>query len=307
MSDRLFVLASVIASVFVGAGTALLFRADFDRWLLPSGVGSAGEEQGLVETLVGLHSASPFVSVLGLMSLGLLASGWGFEYRRGAILGAAGIAETDARRRSERLAQSFLRASKAVLPLLIVLLLSGVALLGMQQLHANDGVGEALLTPLRALHTGELFGVAHTFLWLFAGLLLMLLNVFVTRIRAARLGERGVTSFRVYEDIPQGAALGVSFGILLSMAVLAWSGAAGLVPIAILFSICWSVGAHLWPPIAESGGWRALPFVLALAVIFGDLFGVVASEAPQIRLWFYALSLAFFMVLAARIGRRTLS
>lgn len=270
-----------------------------------------GDEGGHLwrASLARFHAASPLVAVLGVMATTLVAAAWRTELRRVRVQDtalAAASASQSPPLRSRTLAVSFHRAFSASMPVMAIVGLSGVAV------FVIGGPGSSLVSEetralMRQFHTGEVAGAPQQFLWLFTGLNIALLNVYVTRIRAARLGERRVPSFRAYEDIPQGAAIGLTLGVLASLALIAWSGPATLIPPLMVFAVCWAIVVHLWAPIAASSSWKILPFVLALAVIFGDVFRAPQGEEPAIRVWIFAVCLAFFSVLVARLGRRTLT
>lgn len=305
MSDRLLVMASVLCSAFVLSGTALVFAQDVATWSTRVGAGEAGGALWAT-SLHRLHAASPLVSVLGVMGFALVAVAWQHELRRIRLRETALDAPVrGGLKRSSRLALSFHRAFSASLPVMAIVLLSGVAVFVLQG-RGGALVSERTSVMVASFHGGAMGGGLQQFLWVFTGLNIALLNVFVTRIRAARLGEAGVPSFRAYEDIPQGASLGVILGVLAGLAIIAWGGPVGAIPAVVVFAICWSIAVHLWAPMAESGGWRIVPLVLVAAVIGGDVLRGVDWTASTLKVWGFALALGFGAILLARVGRRTL-
>ena len=290
MSDRLLVMATIVSTVFVLTASALIFVPDVVAW--------RGEAAGSTwhAALARFHHGGRWVSVFGFMALSLL-----MVSARRALL----FESTDQEGREFELQRQLRGAVRAVWPLILLVVLSGVAVLVAETFVSDGAMADASYSTLVSAHQGRAWGAAQQFLWLIIGLNLVLIVLLLARLRAARFQRRGLASFRAYEDLPQGAALGTAIGVLLSLAVLAWGGPAELTAMIVVFAMCWTIAVHLWPPIPTSGGWRALPFLLALAVIAGDLFGTHA-QGSSLKLWVVALVFAFFMVLAARIGRRSL-
>ena len=187
--------------------------------------------------------------------------------------------------------------------MLLLLVVSGVAVLVLRGIGAEGRLSASVIAGAQAFHAGALFGVLQKWLWLVGAMNLALLVVLLCRVRAARLSERGLSAAHIYEDLPQGAALGASAGVIVSLAVYAWGGSMYAVSTVMIFAVCWGVAVHLLPVIARSAGWRWLPFLLALAVVAGDVVRGGVSVAA-VSVWALGVVFAFFMVLVARVGRR---
>lgn len=307
MADRIFVLASVLLAAFTLSGAALSFGSAVDAWagLNAADAGAAAWRASLMQ----LHSQTAFVATLGVLALLYHVMAWTQMLRApDPLLSSVSLDDPPSTPpRSVQLRARFRQSLRRGLPLILVVASSGVALLLVLSTDLQSHLSEAMLAHLQAFHGARLLGSAQPFLWMWAGGNLVLLSVYTARIRAAQLQERGVQSFRAYEDIPQGAALGLLLSTLVSLVVIAWGGPAELIPTLFIFGLCWCIGMHLWSPLAESGGWRWIPLSIFSLVVIGDLFASKALIGATWMVWAGSFALAVIATLVARLGRRTLA
>lgn len=301
--DRLYVIAAIVLLIFVQAGVALVFQDLIVQWG-PAWSETHSSMHPWVGTYIAFHGTSTWMRVLILPLLAWISIVFAFEGRRAA---AYARLKEPAPKIPRRVYETTATLHKPLLwaaPLLLLYLASGVLLLFRTQ-NVEEGTN-SVFSALMYLHTRPSADAVLPWLGLFAGQLLCLFLLWIARIRAARLAASGLETAHLYEDFPQGAALGVMSATLVTWIALAWSAPLGSIPVVFLAVSVSVFLSHALPIVATSPMWRFLPFLLVAALMVGDVVHGRAFQSASLQLWGAALVWAFFMVLIARLHRRSL-
>lgn len=301
--DRLYAMAAIVLSIFVLSGVALTFQEVMTTWAH----GWPEENSSLhpwLATFHVLHSQSVWLRVLILPLLVWTSMVFAFEGRRAAVYARFPEPPDAIPQRVYQSTVSLVKPLFYAAPLWTLYIVSGVFLL-FYPIGAETGE-RGVFFLLAHLHAHPEVDVILPWLALLIGHLFCLFLVWIARIRAARLAAMGVQTARFYEDLPQGAVLGMISAVLVSWIALAWGAPLETMPLvcfAVAASVCVS---HVAQVVAESPSWRFLPFGFVAAIVIGDVVRGAAFQQDSLQLWGFSLVSAFFMVLIARLHRRAL-
>lgn len=301
--DRLYVLAGIISAVFIFSGVARNFETEVLSWATALPVG-ASSVHPWAATMQVFHGEGAWASWWPIPAVLWLVLVWAAEMSRYSAYRREPERAAKLPERVQGTAQAFSRPLLYMALPIVLYLMSGLAL--MRGVPAGDPQQMNAAQAIAWLHTHPEVDAFLPWIGLITGIFWLLFIVLGARVRAARLQAVGVSTFHLYEDLPQGAALGVGTAFLLSLSVLAWNGPAEILPVLTLLVICSMIVANVFPIVAESDAWRFFPLLLFLLIIVGDLFTGPAFRRETFAVWGFAFGCAVVMILVARVQRRSL-